>query len=413
MVLLVVGVGPFLLRELARGVQVPAHGVDASLWLIWEIPLFLAAVTVLLTGAAAGATLLGPRRGFSPWVAPAMAALAAVIAPVFWQAPGRWPWWYTILWVVAIGLLALSRRTRFVVLSASAVAALGAATLVWGRTAKGRVDAAERDLAGLNQVDNDAVMLLQRFGASMEGSAPLTRVDLLQRYVASDIAAAGNPIAIASWPTDSMPAAVFANADIPQPRPVIATLVAQARRSRQRIVDAVAADSAIVLVMAAPSLDGGVTSVVLAPKSQLFHPAPFTSLYGLDVDPEVEPPYTLRLRESGGPTPPPTSRLVWRRDGSQLHGDGIVQAGAAAKPAHVEVVLRSTSASWRCSGWRASSPTAAPPDGFARAVGRGDAAIACDCPLRCSCSSSCPRRRSGSGRTAISPRMRRGRVNCS
>ena len=343
-VLLVVGVGPFLLRELARGVQVPAHGVDTALWLIWEIPLFLAAVTVLLTGAAAGASLLGPRRGVSPWVAPAMATFAAVIAAPFWQAPGRWPWWYTILWVVAIGLLALSRRTRFVILSASTVAALGAATLVWGRTAKGRVDAAERDLAGLNQVDSDAAMLLQRFGASLENSAPLTRVDLLQRYVASDVAAAGNPISIAAWPTDSMPVAVFETAEIPQPRPIIAALVAQARRSRQRIVDAVKADSAIVLVMAAPSLDGGVTSVVLAPKSRLFEPAPFATLIGLDVDPEVEPPYTLRLREGGIPANADASRIVWRRDpgGSQLHGDGVVRAGAVAKSAHVEVELRPT-----------------------------------------------------------------------
>src|SRR6185295_312617 len=41
-VLLVAGLGPFLLRELARGVQIPAYGVTGSLWLIWEIPLFLA-----------------------------------------------------------------------------------------------------------------------------------------------------------------------------------------------------------------------------------------------------------------------------------------------------------------------------------------------------------------------------------
>jgi signal transduction histidine kinase len=341
-VLFVVGVGPFLLRELARGVQVPAHGVDASLWLIWEIPLFLAAVTVLLTGAAAGASLLGPRRGVPPWCGPAVATLAAVIAPPFWQAPGRWPWWYTILWVVAIGLLALSRRTRLVILSASAIAALGATTLVWGRTAKGRVDAAERDLAGLNQVDNDAVMLLQRFGASVEGSSPVSRVDLLQRYVASDIASAGNPISIAAWPTDSVPSALFETADIPQPRPVIASMVAQARRSRQRIIDAVAVDSAIVLVMAAPSIDGGVTSVVLAPKSRLFEPEPFAALFGLDVDPEVEPPYTLRLREGPVPAGATPSRVVWRRDHSQLHGDGVVQAGATPKSAHVEVELRPT-----------------------------------------------------------------------
>ena len=54
--------------------QIPAHGVDSSLWLIWEIPLFLAAVPVLLAGAAAGASLLGPRRGVPPWVAPLAAA---------------------------------------------------------------------------------------------------------------------------------------------------------------------------------------------------------------------------------------------------------------------------------------------------------------------------------------------------
>ena len=23
------------------------------------------------------------------------------LPPVVWDAPGRWPWWYTILWIVA------------------------------------------------------------------------------------------------------------------------------------------------------------------------------------------------------------------------------------------------------------------------------------------------------------------------
>ena len=87
--------------------QTPLRGVDASLWLVWEVPLFLAAVSVLLSGAAAGAIVLGPRRGAPPWLAPLIAVAAAVLAPVVWEAPGRWPWWYSILWIVAIGLLAL------------------------------------------------------------------------------------------------------------------------------------------------------------------------------------------------------------------------------------------------------------------------------------------------------------------
>ncbi|HTE47092.1 MAG TPA: hypothetical protein VK636_17725, partial [Gemmatimonadaceae bacterium] len=340
-ILLVAGLGPFLLRELARGIQIPLHGVDASLWLIWEIPLFLAAVSVLLAGAAAGSAALGPRRGLSPWVAPVAATIAAVLAPPVWEAPGRWPWWYTFLWVGAIVMLALSRRSRFIILSASAVAALGATTLVWGRTARGRVEASERDLAGLSQIDSGAVALLQRLGASLRDEpAPTTRQSLLRHFVASDIAAAGNPIALFAWPTDSGPVAGFASSThIPIPVEAMARLVAFARQTGAVVVDAVPTDTAVDLVMAAPSIDG-VTAVVLAPKSRLFEMDPFARLLGLDVDADVEPPYTVRLRERG-PADSPTARLVWRRgEGSELHGDGTARTGTGTTPVHVEVELR-------------------------------------------------------------------------
>ena len=165
--LLVAGLGPFLLRELARGVQIPAHGVDAALWLIWEIPLFLAAVSVLLAGAAAGATTLGARRGLSPWVAPAVATVAAVLAPSSGRRRADWPWWYTLLWVGAIALLALSRRTRFVIVSASAVAALGAATSSGGARRAG----ASTPPNATSRVESGrfrrALTLLRRFGAQL------------------------------------------------------------------------------------------------------------------------------------------------------------------------------------------------------------------------------------------------------
>jgi two-component system nitrogen regulation sensor histidine kinase NtrY len=342
-ILLVAGLGPFLLRELARGVQIPLHGVDTSLWLIWEIPLFLAAVSVLLTGAAAGAAVLGPRRGLSPWVAPLAATVAAVLAQAVWDAPGRWPWWYTFLWIGAIATLALSRSSRFVILSASTVAALGATTLVWGRTAKGRVEASERDLAGLSQVDSVSVMLLRRFGESLrQNFAPTTRQGLLQQFVASDIATAGNPVALFAWPSDSGPVAGFATAQIPIPADEMARLVALARRTGARIVEPVATDSAMELVMAAPSVNG-VTAVVLAPKTRLFESDPFARLLGLDVETDVEPPYTVRLRERG-PTDVPRAGLSWRRDGTVLHGEGLARTGTGETPVHVEVELRALDA---------------------------------------------------------------------
>jgi signal transduction histidine kinase len=340
-ILLVAGLGPFLLRDLARGIQPPIHGVDARLWLIWEIPLFLAAAAVLLAGTAAGVAVLGPRRGAAPWMAPAAAAIASMLAPVVWQAPGRWPWWYTILWIVAIALLALSRRTRFVILSAAAVAAFGAATLVWGRTARGRVEAAERDLSSLSQADSVGVTLLQRFGLALANDdAPATRQSLLQHYVSSDVAAAGNPVVLSAWPTDSGPVAEFRTADIPRPRQDIARIVAHARQTGMAIIEPVATDTAVELVMAAPGMAGGVTAVVVAPKSRLFQIDPFARLLGLEADPDVEPPYTVRLR--GGIIPrSDTSAITWRRDeGSELHGDWIVPTGRAAASAHVEVELR-------------------------------------------------------------------------
>ena len=340
-VVLVAGLGPFLLRELARGIQVPLNGVGARLWLLWEVPLFLAAVSVLLAGAAAGAIILGPRRGLPAWVAPFAAAIAAVIAPVVWEAPGRWPWWYTLVWIGAIAMLAFSRRSRAIIVSASAVAALGATTLVWGRASRGRVDAATRDLDGLSQVDSVAVILLQRLGASLTADlAPSTREALLRRYVLSDVAAAGNPIALFAWPTDAGPTASFQTAQMPLPLGDVARIVADARRARVTIFEAVPTDTAVELVMAAPSPDGGVTAAVMAPKSRLFEPYPFARLLGLDVGAETEPPYTVRLRERA-PLVRVKGPAEWRRDGTRLHGDWIVRTGTGAAEAHVEVELRS------------------------------------------------------------------------
>src|SRR5438128_1377458 len=82
----------------------------------------------------------GRARGAPAWSGSAAAAVAAIVAPIVWHAPGQWPWWYTFLWIGSIGALALSRQTRFLVVNSAIVAALGAATLVWGRTARGRVE---------------------------------------------------------------------------------------------------------------------------------------------------------------------------------------------------------------------------------------------------------------------------------
>src|SRR5690242_7122804 len=348
-VVIAAGLGPFLLRDLARGIRPPTYGVSSPLWLIWEIPLFLAAVSVLLAGAGAGGALLGRSRGLPAWAGSAIAALAAVLAPIVWQAPGQWPWWYTFLWIAAIVALALGRQTRLVVLNAAIVAALGASTLVWGRTARGRVELAERDLAALSDPDPQgaARSLLERFASTLENEQlPATRAALLQHYVGSALAAADYPTTLFAMSGAGTPVASLSTASFSVSMDAVRQTVAEALRSRHAVVSSVAGDPATVLVLAVPATSANdsdaVTVVVLAPRTRLIHANPFNRLRGLEPEPEGVPPYTLQLPPMDAARTPAVqeSRVSWRRRESALHGDWIARTGRGLARAHIEVELR-------------------------------------------------------------------------
>ncbi len=340
-VVVIAGTVPFLLPRLARGLNTPSYGVSASLWLMWEVPLFLAATAVMLAGSRAGATVLGRYRGLPPWAAPALAAIGAILAPIVWQAPGQWPWWYIFVWIAAIGALALARETRLLVLSAATVAGLGATTLVWARTARSRVDLAQHDVESLSSVDQTELALLDRFGASLRGDpAPSSREALLQRYINSDLAAAAYPAALFAWPTDSAPAAGLQTADFPVDTMVVRSLVASARRGGHAVVGTIPASPALELALAIPGTSGGVTAVLVTPRTHLIPKDPFMRLFGIDLDPDVEPPYTLQLGEAAAPESM-TGAMNWRRDGSTLHGDFVARTGWGPARVHLNVELRS------------------------------------------------------------------------
>ncbi|MDF1506537.1 hypothetical protein PYV61_26515, partial [Roseisolibacter sp. H3M3-2] len=75
--LAVAAVAPFLLRALSRGITPPALGAPVSLWLAWEVSLFLAAAAVLLAGVAAGRAATRGASGLHPLTAPVLAGTAA------------------------------------------------------------------------------------------------------------------------------------------------------------------------------------------------------------------------------------------------------------------------------------------------------------------------------------------------
>jgi signal transduction histidine kinase len=343
-VLLVAGLGPFLLRDLARGIRMPSYGASGALWLIWEIPLFLAAVSVLLAGVTAGGVLLGRSRGLAWYGGPALATAAALIGPMIWGAPAGWPWWYTLLWVAAIAALALSRESRGTVLGAATVAALGATTLVWANTARGRVALARSDLSSLSEPDATLADYLDRFARSLaDEPVATTRQGLLQQFVTSDLAAAGYPVQLMGWEADSAPSAVLQTAAFEVPGAEIGALVRDAIRAGRPLSRRIPAWPATEMAVAVPAQGGGATAVVAAPRTRLISSDPYSRLLGLDPGPSGDSPYTLQVVAHPHP-PTPQQRASgeqWRREGNELHGDYPVQTGTGIARAHVEIELRS------------------------------------------------------------------------
>ena len=345
-VLAIAALGPFLMRDLARGISPPPWGVTPGLWLAWEVALFLAGVAILLAGVSAGQALLGRNRGLSPLVAPAFAAVAAVIAPLLWDAPGSWPEWYPALWILAIGSLALSRRARGFVVTAAVVAACGSATLVWGTVAKKRVELAERDVAGLSTPDREAQDLLDRLGRELErGTPPSTRAELLQLYVRSDLDDAGYPAELTTWSmTDDagpQPVASLVLSEFQPAQAEVASVVAEARRVGDVVMRAGRGVAGAHLVLAVPHGAGRVTSITVAPRTRLIRDDPFSALIGLAPPVAAEPPYSLTLAPNVADTTREPRATRWQRMVDELHGDWIITAASGPTRVHVEVELRS------------------------------------------------------------------------
>ncbi|MGH7637261.1 MAG: hypothetical protein ACREOK_06375, partial [Gemmatimonadaceae bacterium] len=339
-VLLVAGLGPFLLRDLSRGIQIPPYGVSAALWLIWEVPLFLAAVSVMLAGAAAGSAALGRSRGLPPVVAPFLAVMAAVIAPVVWEAPAGWPWWYTFIWIAAIASLAVSRRTSAVIGAAAAVAALGATTLVWGATTRARVRLAEQDVTLLGSGDTTyARVLVERLTArfAQETDVP-TRRDLLEAYATSELAAAGFPAWLSVWRGPQGPTDTLATAAFGVPIDSVRSLVVRAAAQRDEVGADVPGVPARGYAIAVPA-ESSVVAIVVAPRSLLIPADPFARLLGIEQPPRTDPPYVVQIAPEAAASGVST-RPTWRREGNELHGDWVAATGTGSARVHAEVELR-------------------------------------------------------------------------
>lgn len=350
LVLLAAGIGPFLLRDLARGIALPASGAGTGLWIAWQLAIALAGASILLAGTAAGQAALGRQRGIPPSIAPAIALSAALVAPILWQDGGGWPGWFPLPWAVAIGALALTRRGAALVIGTAVVAGAGAVTLTWGGTVRARMALAAGDLARVGAIDENALRLLERFALDIAGDS--TRVGaadvLLRRYAGSELAQAGYPARLARWfpfqpssPVVDVALVAFRDSVGAQ-----AAIAGMARSGGVPEIRSVEEGPSTILVAAIPATDGSVTTVAVPPRTRLLSADPFSLLTGVAGERAgVAPPYRLALGSPGDADRAPGDAmsggtLRWRRIGSTMHGDAAIGTGVDARPVHVQVDLR-------------------------------------------------------------------------
>lgn len=333
---------PLLLRSLAAGVMPPPGGVSATLWVAWEVALFLVAASLLVATAVAGRATLGrPGIGLPPFVAPLLAAIVAAIGPIAITAPGVWPAWYPVLWGATVAALAFTRRHRWTVLAAGAVAALGATTLTWSAGVTGRAQLADRDVSALSEVQPDVVAVLQRFaGTIASAGAPRNESELVRLYVSSDLMGSEYPVEMREIAYDGSVSAHVALADLAVPSKALLDAAAEARSVRGPVMQTVLGMPGQLMVLAVPHTGGSVTTVVVGPRTRLIPDDPFNPLLGLTMRESGPPPYGMSLLnvEPIWPLTPDSTR--WYRSGRQLHGNRLVQTVRGPMRAHMDIDLR-------------------------------------------------------------------------
>ncbi|HEU4879900.1 MAG TPA: hypothetical protein VFT21_10625, partial [Gemmatimonadaceae bacterium] len=208
--------GILITEAVARGIVLPPWGATSSLWVTWQVPLFL-------------------------------------LIFAFWLGS---------LWLARI---AAGQRLMVELRTAGVLAMLCgsvATFIVWTKTTEQRLQLAMRDVAGLQRVDADATQLLSRFGselASFGGAG--TRADLLKRYAGSDLAAADLQISLATW-NGAVEVARIDLAELPYDSAALADVVKAAATSGETTIHQVLGPTGQQVMIAVPHRDGTATTVV-------------------------------------------------------------------------------------------------------------------------------------------------------
>ena len=294
---LALAIGGVVLTEIAaKGIVLPLSGATVSLWTAWQLPLFLFL--------------------FAFWLAAAwMARMAA----------GRRP-------------MVNLRTASMVAFLCGAIATF----VVWTKTTEQRLQLAMRDVAGLQRPDAEAAQLLTRFGSELASyDSAGTRPELLERYAASDIAAAGLQVSLGTTNNDGEQTSRLDLAPLTYDSATLSLLAAQAAAGGEARIQQALGPTGQQVMLAVPHRLGGTSTAVASPRTRLVAENPYTTLLGFDQPDKTEPPYTLTLADVTPGSGARPSVMIWRRLGNEWHGDEILQTSSGLARAHVEIDLRS------------------------------------------------------------------------
>jgi signal transduction histidine kinase len=295
-VLVILGIGIPFASNIVRGIGQPPWGSTPGLWLSWEIPLFVFLFAVLLAAYCLLRMTLG--------------------------RPGS-----------------VSFRAGVIIASISGIIALG---WLWQTTLHQRMRLAEDDVAALGHVDDYAVLLTRRFATALAQSPPpKSRAALLQAYASSDLAAGEYPATLGAWDDGARQVAEFAVTDAQPDSDVILKAVREAIATRQTVTRSVLGPTGVQILAAVRHPSGGVTSILVFPRTRLLGANPYAALLGMASPSGGDPPYDVALTDISSAVPADTATLRWHRLGDELHGDRLISTSAGTTRAHVEIDLRS------------------------------------------------------------------------
>ncbi len=344
--LVLIGLAPYLLQDLARGITPPADGVSIGVWLMWQMGLVLAASALVLLAAALVRGPAAPAHGgLWPFLASALAVALAVAGLFLWEPRGAWPDWYPYLWLPALLVAVKPMPFRSMIATVAVVAGSAAALLEWGATTESRISLATRDLEGLgSRTDPLKVALFDRLIHSVPPSeSPQTAGDLYLLWRRSDFAAHNYPTSLSVWSADAQRDVSLDLAQLDLPDSVVRAQVQDALRERLPLVRSYLLLPGIYGVATLPLSDGRVLAVGVGPQSELVGPTRIARLLA-GAGEEPEPPYRLTLSPPEPTGPPPGAPVAWIRSGWTIRGERVVEVPGGPRHVHAQVDLGGLSA---------------------------------------------------------------------